>query len=196
MSVVARPAKNNDNALIIDDRISRGVGTSAKKLLESLGHSAREYYDLSEALLNYPPAFAHDTLLIVDTNLFERFANKALRDTLIDIYELLTWDAGWNSYNAPKPERNAVVHAGQWITDFFREVADLGWIQPNVTSGPEGEVVFEWWSGERKLTIYVGEQAAEYVQVWGTDIHAKITDGVIESIHARRLLWMWLIGKE
>ena len=62
MPIVAQPT--NNNALVIDDRISRGVGPSAKKLLESLGHSAREYYALSEALLSYPPAFAHDTLLI------------------------------------------------------------------------------------------------------------------------------------
>jgi len=53
-------------------------------------------------------------------------------------------------------------------------------------------VVFEWWYGEKKLTIYVGDQSADYVQVWGTDIHAKITDGDIETISDSRSLWIWL----
>ncbi len=201
MPAVAQPTNTQSawsdyNALVIDDRISRGIGSPARELLERFSHSAQAYYDLSEALLKYPPAFSRYTLLFMDTNLFERFARSYLGDTLTEIYELLTWDTDWNGYNSPKPEYNAVVHAGQWITDLFREVEDLGWIKPNVTAGPEGEVVFEWWFGERKLTIYISEQSVEYLQVWGTDIHAKITDGVIESISACRPLWMWLIGKE
>ena len=189
-----QPAWSDYNTLVIDDRISRGISSPARELLEHLGHSARAYYDLSESLLKYPPAFTHHTLLIMDTNLFERLARRYLGDTLTEIYELLTWDTGWNGYNSPKPERNAVVHAGQWITDLFREVADLGWIKPNVTGGPDGGVVFEWWYGQRKLTIYVGEQNVEYLQVWGTDIDAKITDGDIESVSICRSLWMWLRG--
>src|SRR5437016_2649593 len=130
MPEVAQPTKNQPtrsdyNALVVDDRISRGVGSSARELLKLLGHSVQEYYSLSEALLKYQLDFTPGTLLIIDTNLFERFARRDLGDTLIEIYELLTWDTGWNSYDSPKPDRNAVVHAALWITELFREVADL-----------------------------------------------------------------------
>ncbi len=87
-------------------------------------------------------------------------------------------------------------HARSWITSLFQTVASLGWIKPNVTGGPEGGVVFEWWYGKRKLTVYIEEQSIEYVQVWGTDVDAKITDGSIESVSDSRKLWMWLIGLE
>ncbi|SRR6266567_3976133 len=194
MTVVAQPTHNYHSSLVIDDRIARGMGSSANELLERLCISTQGYYGLSEALLNYPP-FTHFTLAIIDTNLFERFTKKALGDTLGEIYSMLTWDVGWNGYNAPKPEHSAVVRAGQWITDLFREVADLGWMKPNVTGGPDGGVVFEWWSGERKLTIYVGEQSIEYVQVWGTDVNSEISGGDIESINDCRSLWMWLINR-
>ncbi len=199
MPTVAQPLKSqltqsDYNALIVDDRSARGIGSSAKELLECLSNSAQEYYSLSESLLKYLPTFTSHALSTMDTNLFERFTRRYLGDTLTEIYQLLTWEAGWNSYNSPKPQYNAVARAAQLCIDFYREVADLGWIKPNVTGGPEGGVVFEWWHGQRKLTIYVEESYAEYVQVWGTDIDAKITDGDIESISIYRSLWLWLIG--
>jgi hypothetical protein len=199
MPAVAQPAnaqsdQSSFNALVIDDRLSRGLSNPARALLDRLGHSARTYYHLSESLLKYLPAFSHHTLVIMDTSLLERSAKRYLGDTLTEIHELLMWDTGWNDYNAPKPAYSAVIHAKQWITDLFREVADLGWIKPNVTGGPDGEVVFEWWYGQRKLTIYIGELSAEYIQVWGANVDAKITDGDIESVRECRSLWTWLRG--
>jgi len=44
--------------------------------------------------------------------------------------------------------------------------------------------------------VYVEEQSIEYVQVWGTDVDAKITDGAIESMSDSQEIWMWLIGLE
>jgi hypothetical protein len=41
----------------------------------------------------------------------------------------------------------------------------------------EGEPVFEWWSGEKKLTIYFQEHSAEYVKVWGSNVHSEMEDG-------------------
>ncbi len=125
--------------------------------------------------------------------MFERFVRRSLGDTFNDLNRLRTWDVGWNGYDAPKPEHTAIEHAWSWITSLFQTVASLGWIKPNVTGGPDGGVVFEWWYGKRKLTVYVEEQSIEYVQVWGTEVDAKITDGDIESMADGRELWMWLI---
>ena len=121
-----------------------------------------------------------------------------MKETLAQIDNLLTWSAGWNSYDSLSPNPDALVHAEHWIARLFLEVADLGrvWIKPNVIADANGDVVFEWWHGKKKLTVYIEDESAEYVQVWGTDVDAKITDGSIESMSDSRELWMWLIGLE
>lgn len=192
MTVIMQPTQQNRDALGTDDRLVRGMGISANEILEHLRRLTQMYYESSEVLLNYPS----DSFLFVDPSIFERFVRRSLGDTFNDLKRLRTWDVGWNSYGAPKPEHTAIEHARSWITSLFQTVASLGWIKPNVTGGPEGGVVFEWWYGKRKLTVYVEEQSIEYVQVWGTDVDAKITDGSIESVSDSRKLWMWLIGLE
>jgi hypothetical protein len=192
MAVVMQPTQQNHDALVTDDTLIRGMGISANEILKHLRRSTRTYYESSEALLNY----LSDSFLVVDPIMFERFVRRSLGDTFNDLNLLRTWDVGWNGYDAPKPEHTAIEHARSWITGLFQTVASLGWIKPNVTGGPDGGVVFEWWYGKRKLTVYVEEQSIEYVQVWGTDVDAKITDGAIESMSDSRDLWMWLIGLE
>jgi hypothetical protein len=190
MTVVMQPTQQNHDALGTDDRLVRGMGISANEILEHRRRLTQMYYESSEVLLSYPP----DSSLFVNPSIFERFVRRSLGDTFNDLKRLRTWDIGWNGYDAPKPEYTAIEHARFWITSLFQTVANLGWIKPSVTGGPEGGVVFEWWYGKRKLTVYVEEQSIEYVQVWGTDVDAKITDGAIESMSDSRELWMWLIG--
>lgn len=197
MAVVIQPTQQNHNAFgaddkLVDDRLVRGMGVSANEILEHCRRSTQTYYESSEVLLNY----ASDSFLFVDPSIFERFVRRSLGDTFNDLERLRTWDVGWNGYDAPKPEHIAIEHARSWVISLFQTVANLGWIKPNVTGGPEGGVVFEWWYGKRKLTVYVEEQNIEYVQVWGTDVDAKITDGDIASMLDSRKLWMWLIGLE
>ena len=87
-----------------------------------------------------------------------------------------------------------VLHAENWIGRLFLEVADSGrsWIRPNVIADANGDVVFEWWYGKKKLTVYIGDESAEYVKVWGTDIHSEMSEGDAEAISTCRALWLWL----
>jgi hypothetical protein len=121
-------------------------------------------------------------------------AKEQLDDTLKRIRNLLKHDAGWNGYDSLAPNPDAVAHAENWISRLFLEVAELGWvwIKPNVIADAEGEVVFEWWYGKKKLTVYIGDESAEFVQVWGTEIHSEMLDGEAESISMCRSLWLWL----
>jgi hypothetical protein len=63
-----------------------------------------------------------------------------------------------------------------------------------VTADADGAVVFEWWYGTKKLTVYVSDKSAEYVKVWGTDINSEMSDGEAESVDMCRALWLWLVG--
>jgi hypothetical protein len=126
----------------------------------------------------------------------KEFARKELSSTLAEIYDLLTWPEGWNGYDACAPKYGAVQYANHWIELFYLEIIDLrlDWLEPNVTASAEGEVVFEWRHGLNRLTVYVGNQSAEYVKDWGADINTEMEDGYANSPSIRRALWKWLMN--
>jgi hypothetical protein len=59
-----------------------------------------------------------------------------------------------------------------------------------VTAGVNGEVVLEWWHGEKKLTVYVTSESVEYLKVWGDDIGSEMEDG--DAAPVAPALWRWL----
>jgi hypothetical protein len=117
-----------------------------------------------------------------------------LENILAKLQNLCAFSTNWTGYDSLAPNPDAILHAGNWITSLFLEVADIGpsWIPLNVIAEANGDVVFEWWHGKKKLTVYIGGETAEYIQVWGTDIHAEMADGNAEPISVRRALWLWL----
>jgi hypothetical protein len=187
MPQLATRLESTNEKSVVCDMISNGISTTSENLSESFIRSIKKFFSRSEAIQHHSPALVGDTTGIL---------RKPLRETLSKIHSLLSWGENRNSYRTLAPDPIAIAHAESWIVSLFQTVEDLGqiWIKPSVTASPEGEVLFEWWHGVKKLTIYVGNQNIDYVQVWGTDIHAKITDGEIESISDCRSLWMWLIS--
>jgi len=180
------------NTLVIDDnRVSKGIGDSARELLKRLGHSVQGYHSSRESSLQYPSALSNP-LQITYTNLTEQLIRDKLGKTFIEIAGLLKRNTGWNGYDASKPEPRTILYAAQWFMIFFLELAPSRWVEPNVTCGSDGEVVFEWVINQRKLTVYVIEESIDYVQVWGIDIDAKITDGSFKSVADYQRLWVWL----
>jgi hypothetical protein len=119
-----------------------------------------------------------------------------IRDTMSDIHDLLSWKEGWNGYDACAPNCDAVVYAMKWVNQFFLEVMDLeeDWMKPNVTASGDGEVILGWRRGPKRLTIYIGEKSAEYVQAWGIDMEKDMDDGDADLTSTRQSLWKWLMG--
>lgn len=112
--------------------------------------------------------------------------------TVREICELRWWPEGWNGYDAAKPNPDSIEHAYSWITQLYRDLSAELWIKPHVIADADGDVVFEWWKGQKKLTIYVSPQTVEYVTVEGPDIASDMDDGVIETSRDSRMLWLWL----
>jgi hypothetical protein len=158
-----------------------GIG-EASKLLYRTGIRVGCYYDSRRV-----PSFQRDIVEI---------AREDILPILTELVNLLTWPEGWNGYNAHALQRDAVQYAGYWILMFYLEMIALGmdWIRPNVTASGDGEVVFEWRRGVKKLTIYIGNQSAEYVEDWGPDMNAEMEDGYANSSNTRRSLWQWLMS--
>jgi hypothetical protein len=83
-----------------------------------------------------------------------------------------------------------------WITQLYDEVrASSLWLKPHVTADAYGDVVFEWWKDERKLTVYASPDTAEYVKAWGPDIDSQMNDGVVSSEADRRAIWHAFVGQ-
>ena len=122
--------------------------------------------------------------------------HREILPTLIEISNLLSWPVNWNSYGACAPKYAAVQYATHWIDLYYQELVDSGqdWLEPNVTASADGEVVFEWRHGIKVLTIYIGNQSAEYIRDWGADINTEMENGYANSPQIRRTLWKWLMN--
>jgi hypothetical protein len=190
MVAITQPVRQGPDNAFTGDGLVRGMGKSAEEIDERYRSSTQEYWGSSEALPPYPSNF----FPITEPNMFERYARRNLRDIYNTLCSLRQWGDGWDGHDAVKIKEAAIVSAFLWVVDLFQAVGGRGWIKPNVTGNPAGDVVFEWWYGERKLTVYVEESGIEYVQVWGATVDAKITVGDIESKKDSLELWLWLIG--
>lgn len=117
-----------------------------------------------------------------------------LSNTEEDIANLLSWEEGWDGYGAPRPRRVSINKAREWARELYRDVSHVLWIKPLITADEEGDIVFEWWRGSKKLTVYVSSDTVEYVKVERRGADTEMTDGDIETPLERRKLWNWLLS--
>lgn len=108
------------------------------------------------------------------------------------ISDLLTWQEGWDGYEAPEPNHESIKHACSWVRGLYRDVSKKLWIKPHVSADEEGDVVFEWRKGRRKLTVYVSPESVEYVKVERLDGTLSMREGAIGTPQESRRLWNWL----
>jgi hypothetical protein len=74
-------------------------------------------------------------------------------------------------------------------------VHQMAWIEPLINFSTQGEIVFEWWFQQKKLTVYIEAEGAEYIKVWGGDIDNEMEDGAANHIPTIENLWCWLLSK-
>jgi hypothetical protein len=100
----------------------------------------------------------------------------------------------WDGHGSARPNEHATERARQLLEDAFREsTATVGWQSPYISASEDGEIVFEWWNGIRKLTIYVGAEQSTFLKSWGPHIVNDMEDGVLTHTWDRSL-WVWLFG--
>jgi hypothetical protein len=98
----------------------------------------------------------------------------------------------WDSHGSPSPIPDAVERARQLLEDAYRATSQTtGWQSPYISATEEGEIVFEWWNGARKLTIYVGPQHSTFLKSWGPHIVNDMVDGLLTQNWDPQL-WTWL----
>jgi hypothetical protein len=66
---------------------------------------------------------------------------------------------------------------------------------PRVSATPEGEVVLEWWSNSRKVSVYFGEATATMLRIWGPNITTEMSEEDPLVMETAVAAWKWLRGE-
>ena len=85
--------------------------------------------------------------------------------------------------------------ACSWILE-SKKVADSGksWWDFPLVNICEDEVVFEWWYNSKKITVYISPSGADFIKVWGSNIHNEMEDGEAVTSDQINSLWKWLVS--
>lgn len=109
------------------------------------------------------------------------------------VQALSYWATNWDGRYVQEIQPQAIARGKALINELYEASLDLNieWLQPSVTASSFGEVVFEWWNRQKKLTIYVGPHETDYVKVWGADIEDEMETGALSNQRVLELL-QWL----
>lgn len=104
----------------------------------------------------------------------------------------------WDGRESPPPSRAAILAAREWLPALYRATTRTAWswTAPHVTPSDAGEVVFEWWKGDRKVTVYFGDGVVEFIKVWGPNVGTEMDSGELSTSEAFGTLWNWLGARE
>jgi hypothetical protein len=119
-------------------------------------------------------------------------ARRSIEETRLD--ELLVLAANWDGRGSAAPSPQAIRSARDWLRFLSRAAESSGtpWSPPHISASEDGAVTFEWWQGERKVTLYFSDRAPEYLKVWGPHIFEQMESGNLRSSESYRDLWSWL----
>jgi hypothetical protein len=120
--------------------------------------------------------------------------NPRLTTSHLQIDQVASLPINWDGHGSAKPNEYAVEKARQLLEDAYREAnATIGWQSPYISASEDGEIIFEWWNGVRKLTIYVGAEQSTFLKSWGPHIVDEMEDGILPQSWDPAL-WVWLFG--
>jgi hypothetical protein len=117
-----------------------------------------------------------------------------LVEILAQLDALIGRSPGWTGYDVAAPKTSSILQAKAWIREMYEDVRRFGgdWTTPLTTVDEFGDIVFEWWHGSRKITVYVTPETVEYIKVSGPNMHTDMEDGELRTREDRQNLWHWL----
>ena len=82
----------------------------------------------------------------------------------------------WDGHGSPKPTDLTLAHAKVVMNALLDAVISAGHRcdTPSISSDEDGDVTVAWYEGERQLHLQIGEHAAEFFKVWGTNIDTEM----------------------
>ena len=117
-------------------------------------------------------------------------------DMLSQLNKLSEREDDWDGYGSKKPTESTVNYAKHLMEELFDAINQVGsaWDPPIISSDQDGYVTAAWYEEERELHIQIGENVAEYIQVWGTNIDTEMH---VDFLYADDYctLWEWLMNE-
>jgi hypothetical protein len=103
----------------------------------------------------------------------------------------------WDHAGSAQPRPAAVSNAAARLPELYRLTMLLTgrWVAPHISASESGEISFEWWDNDRKLTLYFGDEAMDAIRVWGVNIDSEMELSHIESIAELSKAWAWLYAE-
>jgi hypothetical protein len=119
-----------------------------------------------------------------------------LRDGFLSRIVTIQADLESRLMSLPNISPETALRAAHWLNRLRGAVQRRRdpWDEPLITTSPECEIVFEWWAGDRKLTVYCSDEGAEFIRVWGPDIDTQMDEGDAEDETATLTAWQWLMS--
>ena len=103
----------------------------------------------------------------------------------------------WDGYDSKKPTELTLVHAKHLMEEFLDSIVSEGypWLRPFISSDEDGNITVEWFEEKRRLHIQIGENEAEYIQVWGINIDTEMHVDFLNRDNYLTL-WEWLLDEK
>lgn len=99
----------------------------------------------------------------------------------------------WDNNRSAAANHESVSRAISIADRMVEQAEDCGcsWRDPFVSLDESGNIVFEWWNENKKVTLYVLPEASEFIKSWGTDIE---TEMMADELHGQEFqdIWRWL----
>ena len=136
----------------------------------------------------------------ISTNIGQEYSDKTSaeylhRREILDRFDVLAQrEDNWDGYESKKPTQLTLDHAKFLMEELSDTIisAEHPWITPFISSDEDGYVTAEWYEEERELHIQIGENEAEYLQIWGTNIDTEMHEDFL-SRDNYLTLWEWLL---
>lgn len=125
------------------------------------------------------------------------FSQYLQRQEILDRFTVLTQrEDNWDGYDSKQPTQSTLDHAMDIMEEFFDSITSEGysWLRPFISSDEDGNVTIEWSEEKRRLHIQIGENEAEYIQVWGVNIDTEMHVDFL-SRDDYLTLWEWLLDE-
>lgn len=120
---------------------------------------------------------------------------QAKRHVTYSLASVAVRSVNWDGYESSAPNPRSIERAVSVIGLFLLEAVERRpedpLFAPFVGLNEHGDVVFEWWNEEKKLSLYVGPDTTEYVSSWGPHIEDQMDAGTAEPGRFGDL-WTWL----
>lgn len=112
------------------------------------------------------------------------------------LQELAGRGENWDGRGSRAADGRSIFEALIVLDAALQETEGLGfnWAAPHLGLDELGHVVMEWWSGHKKLTIYIVPDQSEYLCSWGQNVEQQMDSGLLgPGEFQRHWRWLWTL---